>query len=143
MKKYRSEILLALTMLIAPMIYQAAYAKDVPAKAYFKNLKDGDTVSNPIEITFGLSGMTVAPAGTNTPNTGHFHLLIDTQLTKEEMQYAIPKDDQHQHFGKGQTETTITLTPGKHTLQLVMGDGNHMLHKPPVMSDVITINVKQ
>ena len=143
MKKYRSEILLALTMLIAPMICQAAYAKDVPAKAYFKNLKDGDTVSNPIEITFGLSGMTVAPAGTNTPNTGHFHLLIDTQLTKEEMQYAIPKDDQHQHFGKGQTETTITLTPGKHTLQLVMGDGNHMLHKPPVMSDVITINVKQ
>ena len=143
MKKYRSEILLALTMLIAPMIYQAAYAKDVPAKAYFKNLKDGDTVSNPIEITFGLSGMTVAQAVTNTPNTGHFHLLIDTQLTKEEMQYAIPKDDQHQHFGKGQTETTITLTPGKHTLQLVMGDGNHMLHKPPVMSDVITINVKQ
>ena len=114
-----------------------------PAKAFFVNLKDGDTVSSPVKVVFGVRGMKVAPAGTYKPNTGHFHVLIDTQLTKDEMQYAIPKDDQHLHFGKGQKETTLTLTPGKHTLQLVMGDGNHMLHHPPVMSNVITVTVKK
>ena len=143
MKKYLLLSLGALALLALPLLPHAAQAADTPAKAYFVNLKDGDTVSNPIKIAFGISGMKVAPAGTTEPNTGHFHLLVDTTLTKEEMQYAIPKDDQHQHFGKGQTETTLTLTPGKHTLQLVMGDGMHMLHKPPVMSDVITITVKQ
>jgi hypothetical protein len=70
-------------------------------------------------------------------------LLVDTQLSAEEKKFAIAKDEQHQHFGKGQRETTLTLSPGKHTLQLVMGDGNHMLNNPPVMSDVISINVKQ
>ena len=141
MKKYRLLSFVALAALSLPML-QIAQAANAPAKAYFVNLKNGDTVNNPVTVKFGISGMKIAPAGTNEPNTGHFHLLIDTKLTQEEMQYAIPKDDQHQHFGKGQTETTITLTPGKHTLQLVMGDGEHMLHKPPVMSDTISINVK-
>jgi len=124
-------------------VQPAAYAASADApKAFFINLKDGDTVTSPVKISFGLSGMKVAPAGTNTPNTGHFHVLIDTQLTPEEAQSAIPKDDQHLHFGKGQTDATLTLTPGEHTLQLVMGDGNHMLHKPPVESAVIHVTVK-
>jgi hypothetical protein len=133
---------MALAVLVFPVLQHQSKAAEAPAKAYFVNLKNGDTVSNPIEITFGLSGMKVAPAGTNEPNSGHFHLLIDTQLSAEEKQYAITKDDQHLHFGKGQTETSLTLPPGKHTLQLVMGDGNHMLNNPPVMSDIITIMLK-
>ena len=142
MKNYRLLSLLALAALAFPMLQHSALAAGEPAKAYFVNLKNDESVSNPIHITFGISGMKVAPAGTNEPNTGHFHLLIDTKLTKEEMHAAIPKDDQHLHFGKGQTETMLTLPPGKHTLQLVMGDGNHMLQNPSVMSDIITITVK-
>lgn len=139
--------LAALASLTAPHLTYAADSETVQqaeqAKAFFVNLKDGDTVKNPVHIVFGISGMEVAPAGMHEPNTGHFHLLIDTQLTDEQKQYPIPKDDQHLHFGKGQTEDTLTLSPGKHALQLVMGDGDHMLHNPPVMSDVINITVEE
>lgn len=128
----------------------AARAADAPAPAtatpvahaFFVNIKDGDTVTSPVHIKFGITGMEIAPAGTNKPSTGHFHLLIDTELTDEQKKLPIPKDDQHLHFGKGQTEADVPLKPGKHTLQIVMGDGNHMLHNPPVMSDKITITVK-
>jgi hypothetical protein len=142
MKKFRVLIFLALAAMFFPSLTGSAHAKEAPPKAFFVNLKDGDTVSSPVKIEFGILGMKVAPAGTNEPNTGHFHLLIDTQLSDEEKKYAIVKDDQHQHFGKGQTETTLTLSPGKHSLQLVMADGNHMLQNPPVMSKVISITVK-
>lgn len=128
-------------LLLAPLFVHAA---DIPAMphAFFVNLKDGDTVTSPVKISFGITGMEIAPAGTAKPNTGHFHLLIDTELTAEQKKFAIPKDDQHLHFGKGQTEASIDLKPDRHTLQIVMGDGNHMLHTPPVMSDKITILVK-
>lgn len=143
--KHMFIILAALAFLVFPTLTYAE-TTDVQAevpKAFFVNLKDGDTVKSPLAVQFGITGMTIAPAGTNEPGTGHFHLLIDTQLTDEEMQYAIPSDDQHLHFGKGQTETTVTLSPGAHTLQLVMGDGNHMLHHPPVMSDIIHVTVEE
>jgi hypothetical protein len=122
----------------------AAEKKIVAAvpKAWFENLKDGDTVTSPFKVKFGVSGMEVKPAGDATPNSGHFHLLIDTALTDEQMKNAIPKDDQHKHFGKGETETDVTLPAGKHTLQIVMADGNHVPHNPPVMSDKITVTVK-
>jgi len=135
----------ALALLCTPF---AAHAADAPATApaaahaFFVNIKNGDTVTSPVNIKFGITGMEIAPAGTNKPGTGHFHLLIDTTLTAEQQKLPIPKDDQHLHFGKGQTEATVTLKPGKHTLQIVMGDGNHMLHNPPVMSDIITVTVK-
>ncbi len=131
----------AIALFFVPM---AAQAVDAPAAphAFFANLKDGDAVTSPVKIKFGITGMEVVPAGTNKPNTGHFHLLIDTALTPDQQKLPIPKDDQHLHFGKGQTEATVELKPGKHTLQIVMGDGNHMLHKPPVMSDKITVTVK-
>jgi hypothetical protein len=141
----RTMLIIALiTLFCVPF---AAHADDAPKNdavphAFFVNLKNGDTVTSPVTVKFGLTGMDIAPAGTNKPNTGHFHLLIDTTLTDEQKKGPIPKDDQHLHFGKGQTETTVTLTPGKHTLQIVMGDGSHMLHNPPVMSDVITVTVK-
>jgi len=101
---------------------------------------DGATVTSPVTVKFGISGMTVAPAGTFADNTGHHHLLIDTKL--DNLDQPIPSDAHHLHFGKGQTETTIELEPGRHTLQLVLGDGNHRPHNPPVMSDIVTITVK-
>ena len=136
-----------LAMFFVPIAAHADEDDDAPAAspaphAFFINLKDGDAVSSPLNIKFGIVGMEIAPAGTNKPNTGHFHLLIDTELTADQQKLPIPKDEQHLHFGKGQTEATIELKPGKHTLQLVMGDGNHMLHNPPVISEKITVTVK-
>ena len=113
------------------------------AKVYFINLKDGDTVTSPVTIRFGLSGMGIAPAGTEAPNTGHHHLLIDAPpLEGEALNEAIPMDEHHMHFGKGQTEAVVTLPKGSHTLQLVLGDWSHIPHKNPVMSERITVNVE-
>jgi hypothetical protein len=112
------------------------------AKVYFINLKDGAEVTSPFLVQFGLSGMGVAPAGVEKPNTGHHHLLIDTKLTAEQMKEPIPADATHKHFGGGQTEAMVTLPQGKHTLQLVMGDWSHIPHVPPVMSETITVTVK-
>jgi len=100
----------------------------------------GSTVSSPVAVKFGISGMTVAPAGQFADRSGHHHLLIDTSLANPDQ--PIPSDAGHRHFGKGQTETTIELDPGQHTLQLVLGDGNHVPHNPPVMSEIITITVE-
>jgi hypothetical protein len=112
------------------------------AKVYFINLKDGDTVSSPFLVQFGLSGMGVAPAGVEKPNTGHHHLLIDTTMTAEQMKEPLPADDTHKHFGGGQTEAMVTLPEGKHTIQLLLGDWTHIPHVPPVMSETITITVR-
>jgi hypothetical protein len=113
------------------------------AYSYFVNLKNGDTVTSPFKVVFGLSpNMGVAPSGVEKANVGHHHLLIDKALTPEEMTQPIMVDEQHVHFGKGQTETTVTSPPGKHTLQLMLGDWTHIPFKPPVQSEVITVNVK-
>ncbi|MEP7210261.1 MAG: DUF4399 domain-containing protein [Alphaproteobacteria bacterium] len=119
----------------------APHADAGPA-VYFVNLKDGDTVSSPFRVVFGVYGLGVAPAGTDKPMTGHHHLLIDAELSPEEMKFAIPNDDTHKHFGGGQTETTLTLPPGQHTLQLDFGDKAHNQLTPPIMSKKITITVK-
>jgi hypothetical protein len=123
-----------------------ANAGETPApegvKLYFVGLKDGDTVANPVTIRFGLSGMGVAPAGTEKENTGHHHLIIDEAIEGEELNEPIPADDNHKHFGGGQTETTLDLPAGTHTLQLVLGDWTHIPHDPPVMSEKITITVE-
>lgn len=110
------------------------------AAVYFITPKDGARVSNPITVRFGLKGMGVAPAGVEKKGTGHHHLLIDTKL--DDYDNAIPADDKHIHFGGGQTETTIRLSPGKHTLQLVVGDHNHVPHDTPIESKRITITVR-
>jgi Domain of unknown function (DUF4399) len=113
------------------------------AMAYFVNLHDGDTVTSPFKVIFGLSqNMGVAPSGVDKPNVGHHHLLIDTGLTADELTKPITVDERHVHFGKGQTETMVTLPPGKHTLQLMLGDWTHVPFDKPVQSEVITINVK-
>ncbi len=124
-----------------------AHAGETPApanaKVYFINLNDGDTVTSPVTIRFGLSGMGIAPAGTQAPDTGHHHLLVDAPtLEGEALNEAIPMDEHHLHFGKGQTEAVVDLSKGKHTLQLVLGDWSHIPHKTPVMSERITVNVE-
>lgn len=111
------------------------------AHAYIVSPKDGATVTSPVTVVFGLEGMGVAPAGVNMPNTGHHHLIIDSPLPA--LDQPIPKDDKHLHFGGGQTQVTIELAPGKHTLQLLLGDMNHKPHVPPVFSKKITITVKK
>jgi hypothetical protein len=108
-------------------------------EVYFVDLKNGDTVPEKFKIHFGLKNMGVAPAGSNLPNSGHHHLLIDTYLPP--LNRPIPNDFNHLHFGAGQTETNVTLKPGKHSLQLLLGDKNHVPHLPPVMSQVIFVNV--
>ncbi len=118
------------------------------AEVYFVNLKDGDTVKSPVKVVFGLSGMGVAPAGTEKENTGHHHLFIDRPPLGEgaegadELDANIPADENHVHFGGGQTEVTIELSPGMHSLQLVLGDKDHIPHDPPVVSPVISITVE-
>jgi Domain of unknown function (DUF4399) len=123
----------------------AAAAQDkapAGAKVYFINLKDGDTVSSPFKVQFGLTGMGVAPAGVEKPNTGHHHLIIDTKVTGDALTQPLPADKNHLHFGGGQTETMVTLPPGKHTLQLMLGNWSHVPFSPPIMSDIITVTVK-
>jgi hypothetical protein len=109
------------------------------AAEYFIGLKDGDTLPTKATLHFGLRGMGVAPAGSDRANSGHHHLIVDAPTPA--LNTEIPNDFQHLHFGAGQTETEITLTPGEHTLQLVFGDKNHVPHSPPVMSDRIKVKV--
>lgn len=110
--------------------------------AYIISPADGETVTSPVTVKFGLQGAGVAPAGVEQDNTGHHHLLIDLDKLPA-LDKAIPADDQHVHFGGGQTETTIELEPGEHTLQLLLGDHMHRPHTPPVMSKKITVTVEE
>ena len=108
---------------------------------YFIEPKDGATVNGHVKIVFGLSGMGVAPAGIDFPNTGHHHLLVDLENLPD-LSKPIPANKNHIHFGKGQTETILELPKGKRTLQLLMGNYLHIPHKEPVISDKITIFIK-
>ncbi len=110
------------------------------ASVYFIAPANGETITGPVTIKFGLKGMGVAPAGVEKAGTGHHHVLVDTKL--QDYKAAIPADAKHVHFGGGQTETSLTLAPGQHTLQLLVGDQNHIPHNPPIESEVITITVK-
>lgn len=115
-------------------------AAPAEAKVYFVNLSNGATVSNPVKVVFGLSGMGVAPAGIEKAGTGHHHLLVD--VAEWDANNPLPANDNFRHFGLGQTETTVTLPPGTHTLQMVLADQNHIPHHPVVASERITITVK-
>lgn len=101
---------------------------------------DGATVGTKFKIWFGTRNFGIAPAGVQKPNTGHHHLLIDVPLPP--LDQPIPNDHNHLHFGLGQTEAEIELPPGKHTLQLLMGDADHVPHNPPLASKRITIYVR-
>ncbi len=109
------------------------------AEVYFVQPEDGAEVKSPVTVVFGLKGMGVAPAGIDKEGTGHHHLIVDAPLPP--LDSGIPADDNHIHFGGGQTQTTVDLEPGEHTLQLLVGDKNHVPHDPPVASERITITV--
>jgi len=141
-----------LSTIFALGLSTSAFAEGTPAPdgamVYFINLNDGQTVQSPFKVQFGLKGMGVAPAGIEKKHTGHHHLFINRPPLGEgedgadELVNGIPADENHVHFGGGQTETTLELPPGKHTLQLVLGDMGHVPHDKPVVSDVITVTVK-
>ena len=111
------------------------------AKVYLISPLDGATVSNPFTIQFGLSGMGIAPAGIDRPETGHHHLLVDLE-TLPDLDKALSATEHIKHFGGGQTEATLTLPPGEHTLQLLLANYVHIPHDPPVLSEPITITVE-
>jgi len=115
------------------------HASPAGARVYIVSPADGAYVPLTFTVKFGLVGMGVAPAGIDKPNTGHHHLLVDAPLPPFDQ--PIPSDENHLHFGAGQTEATITLTPGPHKLQLLLGDANHVPHVPPVFSTPITVYV--
>jgi len=119
-----------------------ASASPTGAEVYFVDLADGAKVNNPVVVHFGLKGMGIAPAGIQMESTGHHHLFIDTDVPTD-LTKPIPAavEGKLMHFGKGQTEVSLTLSPGKHTLQLLLGDYLHTPHSPAVMSKKITITV--
>ena len=129
------------------LLAASAIAADLPRTSapegvvlYIISPADGAKVKNPVTVRFGLKGMGIAPAGIAIAGTGHHHLLIDAPPPP--FHQPIPADDRHVHFGKGQTEASVTLAPGRHRLQLLLGDHLHVPHEPPVLSAPITITVE-
>jgi hypothetical protein len=129
-------------MLLATMaLAQDHTAAAAGAEVYFIAPSDGAKIHGPVTVRFGLKGMGVAPAGIKFENTGHHHLLVDTDLSELKLDAPLPITDKILHFGKGQTETTVTLPPGKHTLELLFADYQHLSFDPPLHSKKITITV--
>ena len=141
-KNYLFNILSFLLSVFFLMPLSAVEKSSSPDKAmlYIISPQDGDTVSSPVKVIFGLNGMGVAPAGIKMKNTGHHHLLIDLAQLPD-INLPIPSDDHHRHFGKGQTEAFIELDKGQHILQLILGDHMHVPHEPPIISKKIRVIV--
>ncbi|HXC20989.1 MAG TPA: DUF4399 domain-containing protein [Steroidobacteraceae bacterium] len=132
---------LAICMLAAFAVAADRMAAPAGAEVYFITPHSGATVHSPLTVRFGLKGLGVAPAGIKFDNTGHHHLLVDTDISELKLDAPMPATDKILHFGKGQTETELTLAPGKHTLQLVFADYLHTSFDPPLHSQKITITV--
>ena len=132
--------ILFLTLMFLPLLINAGETPSPEgAKAYFIDLKDGDNVKSPLLVRFGLTEqMGIAPALADWPDTGHFHLIIDSKPPNPNR----PISNRHLHLHKGHTEAIVELKQGQHTLQIVMGDYSHIPHDPPVMSKQITVNVE-
>ena len=127
-------------LLLTPLMAISRTPAPPGAEVYFISPQADAKASGPVTVRFGLKGMGIAPAGTQKEGTGHHHLLIDTALPP--LDQPVPVDAQHVHFGAGQTETVISLPPGTHTLQLLLGDFSHIPHEPPVVSPQISITVQ-
>ncbi len=123
----------------APAPTMARKASPPGAMVYFISPADGEELQSPVTVVFGLKGAGVAPAGVDLPNTGHHHVIVDRELAS--MAVPIPADAQHIHFGLGQTETALQLSPGEHVLRLVLGDYLHTPDEPPLISEPITVRV--
>lgn len=131
---------LTFVALSVPALSQERTPAPEGARVYIISPQNGATVSSPVQVIFGLEGMGVAPAGVEKEKTGHHHLIIDADLPAPNE--PVPSDDNYRHFGGGQTQTTVELAPGSHTLQLILGDHNHVPHDPPVVSEKINITVQ-
>ena len=121
-----------------------AHTPPANARVFFLNLEDGAVVHSPIKVQFGIEGFGITPAGTTSKirhKAGHFHLLVDLDQ-QPDLDNPIPRDSQHLHFDQGETDATLTLPPGRHSLQLLLGDEDHEPHDPPLISKKITITVK-
>jgi hypothetical protein len=140
----KNSIFLPLLALIATWIYSECAMALSPspegARVTISNIEDGDTLPPEFKVEFMISGMGIAPAGSNIPNTGHHHLLVDVAELPP-LDQPLPASENIIHFGKGQTETVLNLPPGPHSLQLIFADHTHTPHDPPVMSAVIRISV--
>jgi len=134
--------MVVLAMLLTAPVFAAPTPASHEASVYVISPSHGEVVTNPVTVRFGLKNMGVAPAGVKRGDTGHHHLLIDV-AGEPNLHDAVPKDEKHRHFGYGQTETMLTLTPGKHTLQLLLADEKHIPHKPAVVSRKIVIYVTE
>lgn len=132
---------LLLLSVVGPVSAQERTPSPKGAEVYIISPADGAVVKGPVTVRFGLKGMGIAPAGIAFENSGHHHLLVDTDAPTD-LSLPIPTSEHSLHFGKGQTETELKLAPGKHTLQLVLGDHLHVPHNPPVISKKITITVE-
>ena len=133
----------AIAALVIAATVAGAQERSAPAsgaEVYIISPKDGAKVKGPVVVLFGLKGMGIAPAGVKFDNTGHHHLLVDMDVPSD-LSVPMPATDTLLHFGKGQTQTSLTLAPGKHTLQLVFADLNHRAFNPPLVSKKITITV--
>ena len=124
----------------ASALAQTRTTSNEGSEVYIISPADGERVTSPVTIKFGLSGMEIAPAGTEKANTGHHHLIIDAPLPP--FDEPIPSDENYRHFGGGQTEVTLELGPGNHTLQLILADHNHIPHEPVIKSGRVIITVK-
>jgi hypothetical protein len=137
----RLVLALAICMLAAFAVAADRMTAPAGAEVYFITPHNGATLHSPLTVRFGLKGLGVAPAGIKFDNTGHHHLLVDTDISELKLDAPMPASDKILHFGKGQTETELTLAPGKHTLQLVFADYLHTSFDPPLHSQKITITV--
>jgi hypothetical protein len=133
-----------LVVLMLPPTLASAQGNAAPKDAYLYIISpvDGETVKGRFWCRFGLRNMGVTHAGDNFPNSGHHHLLIDTSEPIDPGE-PIPQDKNHLHYGAGETEAVVELPPGKHTLQLVLGNDKHFNFVPPVVSKKITITVSR
>jgi hypothetical protein len=136
-------IILTALLLAAPLSLASDRTPSPPgAEVYIISPKDGAKIHGPVRVLFGLKGMGIAPAGVKFDDTGHHHLLVDADVP-DDLSLPLPATQKILHFGKGQTETTLNLPPGTHTLQLVLADRNHVPHDPAVISPKITITVTE
>jgi hypothetical protein len=139
----RSLLCIAAMLMAGPVLAQGMVPSKAPpdAKVFIVTPADRATVGQDVHVVFGASGILLAPATDTTAGTGHHHLLIDVKQLPP-LDAPIPADAKHKHYGKGQTEDTIHLTPGDHTLQLDFADYRHMQFDPPLVSKKITIHVR-
>jgi hypothetical protein len=140
MRKY---FVVGITLVLGAIFMNTIHATPAPkdAKVYVISPSPGEIVTSPVTVRFGLVNMGVAPAGVDKKNTGHHHLLVDVKNLPA-MDKPVPSDKQHIHFGGGQTQVVLELPKGKHTVQLLLGDKNHVPHTPPVMSEKVTFTVQ-